>query len=101
MNGDTFSIKAPKEYSKKFAPTLRRKFLTRGNVLRIVFVGWSQVSGRRTSGSSRPSLRVQVLAVFFLHFLGKIAVQKISGKKHLEVPDILLPDTHGLLTFRS
>ena len=26
--------------------------------------GWSRMSGRRTSGSSRPSLGVQVLAVF-------------------------------------
>ena len=38
MNGDTFSIKAPKECSKKFGATLRRKFLTRGNVLRIFFL---------------------------------------------------------------
>ena len=35
MNGDTFSIKAPKECSKKFATTFKGKFLTRGNVLRI------------------------------------------------------------------
>ena len=27
-------------------------------------IGWSRMSGRRTSGSSRPSLGVQVLAVF-------------------------------------
>ena len=32
----------------------------------------------------------------FLRFLGKIAVQKMLGKR-LEVPDILLPDIHGLL----
>ena len=38
MNGDTFSIKAPKEYSKKFAATFKGKFLTRGNVLRIFFL---------------------------------------------------------------
>ena len=31
----------------------------------------------------------------FLHFLGKIAVQEMSGKR-LEVPDILLPDIRGL-----
>ena len=35
MNGDTFSIKAPKECSKKFAATLKGKFLTRENVLRL------------------------------------------------------------------
>ena len=38
MNGATFSIKAPKEHSEKFVATLRRKFLTRGNVLRIFSV---------------------------------------------------------------
>ena len=37
MNGDTFSIKAPKECSKKSAATSKGKFLTRGNVLRIFF----------------------------------------------------------------
>ena len=35
MNGDTFSIKAPKECSKKFAATFKGKFLPRGNALRI------------------------------------------------------------------
>ena len=45
------------------------------------------MSGRRTSGSSRPSLGVQVLAVFFLHFLGKLQIEKCLGE-HLEVPDI-------------
>ena len=35
MNGDTFSIKAPKEFSKKFAAILKGKLLARGNVLRI------------------------------------------------------------------
>ena len=38
MNGDTFSIKAPKECSKKFGATLKGKSLTRGNVLRIFFL---------------------------------------------------------------
>ena len=37
-NGDTFSIKAPKECSKKVVATLRGKVLTRGNVLRIFFL---------------------------------------------------------------
>ena len=36
VDGDTFSIKAPKECSKKFAATLKGKFLTRRNLLRIV-----------------------------------------------------------------
>ena len=36
MNGDTFSIKAPKECSKKIAATFEGNFLTRGNVLRIL-----------------------------------------------------------------
>ena len=35
MNGGTFSIKAPKECSKKFAATFKGKYLTRENVLRI------------------------------------------------------------------
>ena len=38
MNGDTFSIKAPEECSKKFAAALKVKFLTSGNVLRILFL---------------------------------------------------------------
>ena len=38
MNGDTFSIKAPKECSKKFAAIFKGKFLTRGNVLSIFFM---------------------------------------------------------------
>ena len=38
MNGDTFSIKALKECSKKFAATFKGEFLTRGNVLRIFFL---------------------------------------------------------------
>ena len=38
MNGDTFSMKTPKECSKKFAATFQGKFLTRGNVLRIFFL---------------------------------------------------------------
>ena len=38
MNGDTFSIKAPKECSEKFVAISKGKFLTRGNVLRIFFL---------------------------------------------------------------
>ena len=35
MNGDTFSIKAPKERSKKLVAAFKGKFLNRGNVLRL------------------------------------------------------------------
>ena len=35
VNGDAFSLKAPKECSEKFASTFKGKFLTRGSVLRI------------------------------------------------------------------
>ena len=38
MNGDAFSMKAPKEWSQKFVATFKEKFLTRGNVLRILFL---------------------------------------------------------------
>ena len=38
MNGDAFSIKAPKECSKKFAATFEGNFHTRGKVLRIFFL---------------------------------------------------------------
>ena len=55
------------------------------------------MSGRRTSGSSRPSLGVQVLAVFSFISKGKSQFKRCLGKR-LEVPDILLPDVHGLLT---
>ena len=51
------------------------------------------MSGRRTSGTSKPSLGVQVLAVFFFSF----SRENRSSKKRLEVPDILLPNVRGLL----
>ena len=38
LKGETFSIKAPKECSKKFAASFKGKFLTRGNVLGIFFL---------------------------------------------------------------
>ena len=38
MNGDAFSIKAPKECSKKFAAILKGNSLPRGSVLRIFFL---------------------------------------------------------------
>ena len=55
------------------------------------------MSGRRTSGSSKPSLGVQVLAVFSFIFQGKSQFKKCLGE-HLEVPDIRLADIRGLLT---
>ena len=58
--------------------------------------GWSRMSGRRTSGSSRASLGGQVLAAFSFISLGKFTVQKYLGER-VEVPDILLPDIRGLL----
>ena len=68
---------------------------------RVVLVdipfGWSRMSGRRTSGTSRLSLGGQVLAVFFFIFEGKSQFKKCLGKR-LEVPDILLLDICGLLT---
>ena len=36
MNCDTVSIKAPKECFEKFAATFKAKFLTTGNVLRMI-----------------------------------------------------------------
>ena len=53
--------------------------------------------GRRTSGTSRPSLGAQVLVVFSFIPWGKSHFKKCLGKR-LEVPDILLPDIRGLLT---
>ena len=44
-------------------------------------IGWSQMSGRRTSGSSRPSLGARVLSASFPSFLGKIAVQRLTKSK--------------------
>ena len=35
MNGEAFSIKAPEEFSKKFAATLKGNSLTKGDVFRI------------------------------------------------------------------
>ena len=55
------------------------------------------MSGRRTSGSSGPSLGIQVLADFSFISSGKSQF-KTCQRKRLEVPDILLPDTRGLLT---
>ena len=56
------------------------------------------MSGRRTSGTSRPSLGVQVLAVFSF-LLRKSQFDKCLGE-HVEVPDIRLPDIRTLLNFR-
>ena len=54
------------------------------------------MSGRRTSGSSRPSLGVQVLAVFSFISYGKSQFEKCPGE-HLELPDVLLADIRRLL----
>ena len=45
------------------------------------------MSGSRTSGSSRPSLGVQVIAVFSFISQGKSQFNQCLGKR-LEVPDI-------------
>ena len=51
MNGDTLSIKAPKECSKKFVATFKGKFLPRGNVLRIcLFLLEEDFGQRKTKG---------------------------------------------------
>ena len=63
---------------------------------REIIDGWLQMSGRRMSGNSRPSLGAQVFAVFSFIAKGKSLFKKCLGKR-LEVPDILLPDIHGLL----
>ena len=57
-------------------------------------VGWSRMSGRRASGTSRPSLGAQLLAVFSFVSQGKPQFQDCLGNR-LEVPDILLPDIRG------
>ena len=54
------------------------------------------MSARRTSGTSRPSLGAQVLAVFSFISKGKSQFKKCLGKR-LDFPDILLPDIRGLL----
>ena len=66
-------------------PNLAWKLQSRLKITILIFrfpypiIRWSRMSGRRTSGTSRSSLGVQVLAVF-LHFLGKIEFQNMSGK---------------------
>ena len=55
------------------------------------------MSGRRTSGTSRLSLGVQVLAAFSSISEGKWQFKECLGKR-LEVPDILLTDVRGLPT---
>ena len=46
-------------------------------------VGWSRMSGRRTCGSSRPSLGVQVLAVFSYISQGKSQFKKCLGTRRI------------------
>ena len=50
MNGYTFSIKIPKEFSKKFAASLRRKPLSRGKVLRVFFLSLEDLGVPLLSG---------------------------------------------------
>ena len=45
-----------------------------------VTIKWPRMSGRRTSGRSRPSLGVQVPALFSFVFPRKTPVQKMSGR---------------------
>ena len=57
------------------------------------------MSGRRPSGSSRPSPGGQVFAVFSFISWENSQFNQCVGER-LEVPDILLPDIHGLLNER-
>ena len=59
-------------------------------ILSMTCLGWSPTSGRRMSGTSRPSLGCGFCPLL-LHF-PSISLFKISLGMHLEVPDILLPD---------
>ena len=54
------------------------------------------MSGRRTSGSSRPRLGVHVLAGFSFISWGKSQFKKCLEKRP-EVPDTLFPDIRGIL----
>ena len=58
MNGDTFSVKSPKECSKKFAAPFKGKFLTRGNVLRIFFL-FLELSGPNRAMQPRCAMRFE------------------------------------------
>ena len=55
--------------------TFRKRLCKRG-IFFGISVGWPRMSGRATSGTSRPSLGDQVLALFSLHLVVNIAVQK-------------------------
>ena len=54
-------------------------------------LGLSPTSGRRMSGTSRPSLRQKGFAFFSFIFQAKLRFKRSLGI-HLGVPDILLPD---------
>ena len=73
MNDDAFSIKGTKECSKKFAAALRRKFLTRGNLLRIFFL--------------------------FLEDLGRLCRQGVATQVNLKLLPALLQKLVGELFF--
>ena len=59
---------------------------------------WDFQTKSGSSGSSRLFLGVQVLPVFSFISWGKSQFKKCLAK-HLEVPDILLPDIRGRLIF--
>ena len=63
-----------------------------------VELGWSRMSGRRASGTSRPSLGAQVLAVFYFISSGKLLFKKCLEKR-LDIPDILLSGIRSLLIY--
>ena len=89
MNGDTFSIKAPKECSKKFAATFQEKFLTRGNVLIMFFlfledVGLPLLKRRRLSSYSEIRIAHHIfICLFVLRRCWGASLEKASPLKLL------------------
>ena len=67
MNGDTFSIKAPKECSNKFAATFKRKSLTRGNSAGEIKVSTSTVAALFSKMASTGQ-RIAMVDMAFLVF---------------------------------
>ena len=75
----------PPLIASRFVPrnAIRKKGAQFGNLETIceeTSVRWPRMSGRRTSGRSRPSLGVQVPALFSFLFPRKTPVQKMSGR---------------------
>ena len=83
MNGDTFSIKAPKECSKKFAATFKGKFLTRGNVLRTFslfledFGAPLQKRCRHSSGSDDGLCSLSIPSTECAHDFMKLCLERM------------------------